>query len=298
MEFFPKPGQAKGVQVDLDPARIGLRYPVEVGLTGDCPQVLRALLPLIQRKKDRSFLEKAQAGMKEWRQLLQQRGTRTEKPLKPQVVAYHANKFLKNDALLVSDCGTVTTWAARYLDIKDQMQFTCTGMLATMANGLPYSVGAAVAYPGRQVVCFSGDGGFTMLMGELITLVKYKLPVKVVIFKNNLLGQIKWEQLVMEGNPSFGVDLQPIDFAAYARACGAGGFTLDDPEKADEVLTRAFAHPGPAVVEAVVDPNEPPMPGHATTDQAIHFAKALARGEKDRWAIFKNLLKDKVREVV
>ncbi|MBV9125556.1 MAG: pyruvate oxidase [Planctomycetes bacterium] len=298
MEFFPKPGQAKGVQIDLDPARIGLRYPVEVGLVGDCKRILQALLPLIQRKKDRSFLEKAQKNMQEWRELLKERGTRPDKPMKPQVPAYHVNKFLKNDAIIVSDCGTVTTWAARYVDIKDQMMFSCTGMLATMANGLPYSVGAAVAYPGRQVVCFSGDGGFTMLMCELITLVKYQLPVKILITKNNLLGQIKWEQLIMEGNPSFGVDLQPIDFAAYARACGAGGFTLDDPAKAEEVLGQAFAHPGPAVVECVVDPNEPPMPGHATTDQAIHFAKALARGEKDRWAIIKEVLKDKVREVV
>jgi pyruvate dehydrogenase (quinone) len=236
--------------------------------------------------------------MKEWRELLKERGTRMDKPMKPQVPAYHVNKFLKNDAIIVSDCGTVTTWASRYVDIKDQMMFSCTGMLATMANGLPYSVGAAVAYPGRQVVCFSGDGGFAMLMCELITLVKYKLPVKILITKNNLLGQIKWEQLIMEGNPSFGVDLQPIDFAAYARACGAGGFTLDDPAKAEEVLAQAFAFPGPVVVECVVDPNEPPMPGHATTSQAIHFAKALARGEKDRWAIIKDVLTDKVREVV
>ncbi len=298
MEFFPKPGQARGVQVDVDPARIGLRYPVDCGLVGDCRRVLEALLPLIEPKKDRSFLESAQKSMKKWNELMVERANRDDKPLKPQVVAHRLNKFLADDAVVACDCGTVTTWAARYVQIRDRMLFTCTGLLATMANALPYSVGAAVAYPGRQVVCLAGDGGLTMLMGEMATLVKYRLPVKVVVFKNNTLGQIKWEQMVMEGNPQFGVDLQPIDFAAYARACGAGGFSVDDPAKVEETLRAAFAHPGPALVEAVIDANEPPLPGHATMDQAWNFAKSLVRGEKDRAEIIKTLLKDKIREVV
>jgi len=298
IEFLPKPGQAKCVQIDRDTARIGLRYPADVGLHGDCQRVLRELLPQIQRKQDRSFLESAQKDMEKWRQLMEKRGTRTDRPMKPQVPAHELNQFLTDDAIVVSDCGTVTTWAARYVHIRDRMQFHCTGMLATMANGLPYSIGAAVAYPGRQVVCLSGDGGFTMLMGEMATLVKYQLPVKVIVFKNNSLGQIKWEQIVFEGNPQFGVELQPIDFAAFARACGAGGFTLDDPTKAAEVLSQAFAHPGPAVVEAVVDPNEPPMPGHVTMEQAWHFAEALLRGESQRSEIIKTVLENTIREVV
>jgi pyruvate dehydrogenase (quinone) len=298
MEFYPKPGQAKCVQVDLDPGRIGLRYPPEVGIVGDCRQVLDALLPRIQRKSDRSFLTKAQEGMKKCRELMDERGTRTDKPMKPQVVPYHVNKFLEADAIIASDCGTVTTWAARYIHVRGSMQFSASGMLATMGNGLPYAVGAAIAYPGRQVVALVGDGGFTMTMGEMATLVKYKLPVKVIVFKNNVLGQIKWEQMVMEGNPQFGVQMQPIDFAAYARACGAAGYTLDDPARAEAVLREAFAQPGPALVEAVIDPNEPPMPGQVTVDQAYHFAKSLPRGERDRWDIIKDVLKDKVREVV
>jgi pyruvate dehydrogenase (quinone) len=233
MEFYPKPGKAKCVQIDLDPIRIGLRHPVEVGLVGDCKSVLRAMLPLIQPKKDRSFLEKAQKSMIEWIDLLQKRASWKDKPLKPQVVAFHLNKFLADDAIVTTDCGTVTSWAARYVMMRDRMMFSSSGMLATMGNGLPYSVAAAVAYPGRQVVCLSGDGGFTMLMGELLTLVKYKLPVKVIVLKNNVLGQIKWEQMVFEGNPQFGVELQPMDFALFARACGAAGFTLDDPDKAE-----------------------------------------------------------------
>jgi pyruvate dehydrogenase (quinone) len=182
--------------------------------------------------------------------------------------------------------------------MRDEMQFSLSGLLATMANGLPYSIGAAVAYPGRQVVCVVGDGGLTMLMGEIATLVKYNLPVKVVVIKNNVLGEIKWEQLVMEANPEYGVELQPIDFAAFARSCGAAGFTLENPADAEDVLRRALSHPGPAVIEAVVDPNEPPLPGNVSAEQALHFAEALSKGEKDRWKIIRTVLEDKIREVV
>jgi pyruvate dehydrogenase (quinone) len=167
-----------------------------------------------------------------------------------------------------------------------------------MANGLPYSIGAAVAYPGRQVVCIVGDGGLTMLMGEIATLVKYKLQVTVIIIKNNVLGQIKWEQMILEGNPEFGVELEPIDFAKVAEACGARGFTLEKPEDAEQVLRQALSTQGPSVVQAVVDPNEPPMPGKITTEQALHFAKSLVRGQKDAVKIIKTISEDQVREVI
>ncbi|MGH7221627.1 MAG: thiamine pyrophosphate-binding protein, partial [Gemmataceae bacterium] len=195
VQFLPRPGQAKCVQIDLDAARMGLRYPVDVPLVGDCRRILENLLPLLQPKKDRTFLETAQKNMKEWNELMEERSNRKDKPMKPQVVAAKANKFLADDAIVISDCGTVTTWTSRYVKMRDKMLFSCTGMLATMGNGLPYSVGAAIAYPGRQIVCFAGDGGFTMLMCELATIVKYKLPVKIIIIKNNTLGQIKWEQM-------------------------------------------------------------------------------------------------------
>jgi pyruvate dehydrogenase (quinone) len=298
LEFYPQPGDAKTVQVDLDSARIGLRHPADIGLVGDCRDVLSALLPLIKQKEDRSFLEAAQANMKEWNELMTTRGTNPDLPMKPQVVTYELNKLLADDAIVSSDSGTIATWTARYIEMRDRMQFSLSGTLATMANGLPYSIGAAVAYPGRQVVCIVGDGGFTMLMGEVATLVKYNLPVKVIIIKNDVLGMIKWEQMVLEGNPQFGVQLQPIDFAAYARACGAGGFKIEKPQEAEAVLREALAYDGPAIVEAVVDPNEPPLPGNISVKQALKFAEALARGEKDRWNIIKTVLKDKIREVV
>jgi pyruvate dehydrogenase (quinone) len=167
-----------------------------------------------------------------------------------------------------------------------------------MANGLPYSVGAAIAYPDRQVVAVVGDGGFSMLMCEFITLVKYNLNVTIVVIKNNVLGEIKWEEMVLNGNPQFGVELQPIDFAAFAKACGGAGYTIERPEEAESVLREALAHKGPTLVQAVVDPNEPPLPGKISTQQAVKFAEALLRGEKDRFDIIKTVLEDEVREVV
>ena len=298
MEFYPKPGQARTVQIDLEPAHIGLRHPVEVGLTGDAKTVLGLLLPLIERKEDRSFLEKAQKNMKDWNGLMEERGTRTDMPMKPQVVTWNLNKLLNDDAIVSSDSGTIATWTARYIEMRGDMKFSLSGLLATMANGLPYSIGAAVAYPGRQVVCIVGDGGLTMLMGEIATLVKYKLPVKVIVIKNNVLGQIKWEQMILDGNPEFGVELEPIDFAAVAKACGAGGFTIEEPGQAESVLREALAYDGPAVIQAVVDPNEPPMPGHINTMQALHFAKSLARGEKDRVRHHQDRPQGQIREVI
>jgi pyruvate dehydrogenase (quinone) len=298
LEFYPKPGQAKTVQIDIDPSRIGLRHQVDVGLVGDCVDVLRALSPLVGRKADRGFLERAQRRMESWNELMEGQGTRGDRPMKPQVVAYQLNRLLADDAIVSADSGTIATWAARYIRIRGEMQFSLSGTLATMANGLPYSIGAAIAHPGRQVVCLVGDGGVTMLMGEIATLVKYDLPVKVIVFKNNTLGMIKWEQMVFEGNPQFGVELQPIDFASVAMACGAAGYTIEEPEQAEEVLRQALEHPGPAVVQAVIDPNEPPMPGKVTTEQAWEFAKALARGEKDRWEIIKTVAENKIREVI
>jgi len=298
MEFYPKPGKAKTVQIDIDPTRIGLRHPADIGLIGDCKTVLKALLPLIETKSDQSFLEKSQKRMKSWFELMEERGTRTDMPMKPQVVTHTLNKLLNSDAIVSADSGTIATWSARYIEMRDTMQFSLSGSLATMGNSVPYSIGAAAAYPDRQVVCVVGDGGFTMLMGEIATLVKYNMNVKVIIIKNNVLGQIKWEQIVFEGNPQFGVQLQPIDFAGFAMNCGAAGFTINRPEEAESVLRDALAHQGPAVVQAVVDANEPPMPGQATTEQAIKFGEALIKGQKEGGKILKTMLEDKLREVV
>jgi pyruvate dehydrogenase (quinone)/pyruvate oxidase len=298
IEFLPKPGQARAVQIDLDPTRIGLRYPVEVGLAGDSRACLEVLLPLLTRNAHRAFLEKAQEGMRAWWKLMEERGTRRDKPMKPQVVAWELGQALDDDAIVSCDSGTVATWFARQIPVRRGQMYSLSGTLASMANGLPYTIAAQVAYPDRQCVAFVGDGAFTMLMGEFATAVKYQLPIKVFVLKNNSLGMIKWEQMVFLGNPEFGCDLHPIDFAAFARACGGQGFTVDDPETCADVIAEALATPGPVLVEAVVDPHEPPMPPKIKAKQALHFAEALARGTPDRMKIATTVAEDKVREMV
>jgi pyruvate dehydrogenase (quinone)/pyruvate oxidase len=298
IEFLPKPGQARGVQIDLDPVRIGLRYPIEVGLVGDSRRTLHALLPLLERKEDRSFLEQAQRGMEEWRQLMEERGTLRDTPMKPQVVAWELGKRLRDDAIVSSDSGTIATWWARAIPAKRGQMYALSGMLATMANGLPYAIAAQIAYPERQCVAFVGDGGFSMLMAEFATAVKERLPIKVVVIKNNTLGMIKWEQMVFLGNPEYGCELQPIDFVKFAEACGGTGFSIEDPAECGPILDAALATPGPVLVEAVVDPFEPPLPPKITRDQATKFAQSLIRGEPNREQIALTVLADKVRELV
>ena len=298
LKWYPKPNQAKAVQIDVDPTRIGLRYTVDVGLVGDARATLQELLPLLKPKKDRSFLEKAQKGMKDWWELMRTRETRDDTPVKPQVVARHVNDLLKDGAIISTDSGTITTWAARHIHMRRGMQFSCSGNLATMAPGLPYAIGAQAAFPDRQVVAFVGDGGFTMLMGDFATACKYELPIKVVIIKNNTLGQIKWEQMVFLGNPEYEVALHPIDFVKFAEACGGVGFRCERPEEVRPALQAAFSSNKPAIVEAVVDPFEPPMPAAATPQQALKFAESLIRGQPDSGKIMKSIFKDKIKEMV
>jgi pyruvate dehydrogenase (quinone)/pyruvate oxidase len=298
IEFLPKPGAAKGVQIDLDPARIGLRYPVEVGLIGDSGRALRALLPHLQRNDNRTFLEHAQAATKDWWKLMEERGSRQERPMKPQVVAWELGKRLSDSAIVSSDSGTIATWFARQIPAKRGQMYSLSGNLASMANGLPYTIAAQIAYPDRQCIAFVGDGGFSMLMAEFATAVKYQLPIKVIIIKNNTLGMIKWEQMVFLGNPEFGCDLQPIDFVAFAKACGGTGMAIEDPVDCGQILDRALSTPGPVIVEAIVDPFTPPMPAKITLDQARKFAESLARGEPNRSKIAWTVLSDKVRELI
>ncbi len=298
IEFMPKPDQARGVQIDINPQQIALRFPAEVGLVGDSRHVLEALMPLLKRKTDRGFLQKAQDGMKEWWNLMEQRGTRQDKPMKPQVVAWELGKRLRNDAMVSCDSGTIATWFARQIPVKKGQMHTLSGTLATMAPGLPYSIAAQVAYPERQSIAFVGDGGFSMLMADFVTAVKYRLPIKVVIIKNNTLGQIKWEQMVFLGNPEYGVELYPIDFAAFAHACGGIGFTVDDPAECGSTIEQFLAAPGPAILQAVVDPYEPPLPARVNAEQALHFAEALTRGEPNRGKIALTVASDKVREMI
>jgi pyruvate dehydrogenase (quinone)/pyruvate oxidase len=298
IEFLPKPADAKGVQIELDPKRIGLRFPVEVGLVGDSRRVLRELSSRLKQKEDHSFLDKIQKEVQAWRKLMHDRATRTDVPMKPQVIAHELGKRLRDNAIVSCDSGTNTTWWARHIPVKGAQMHSVSGNLASMACGLPYTLAAQVAYPERQCVAFVGDGGFSMLMADFVTAVKYRLPIKVVIIKNGTLGQIKWEQMVFLGNPEYGVELHPIDFAAFAHACGGVGFTAENPVECGRIIDDFLSAPGPAILQAVVDPLEPPLPAKVTAEQALKFAESLARGEPNRSKIALTALSDKVREMV
>ena len=257
IDSYPRPGQARGVQVDLNPDRLGLRYPVEIGLVGDVRTTLRALQPLLKRKSDRGFLQTAQQKVREWNTLLDAVEASDRAPLRPQRVIRALSDRLNEDAVISLDCGSNTHFAARHLRLRAGQQLTGTGMLATMAPGVPFANAAQLCFPHRQCVAIVGDGGFAQLMAELTTAVQNALPIKVLVLKNNSLAEVKFEQRDL-GNPEFGCELSPIDFAMFARSCGADGFACDAPSNLDEAMRAFLASPKPAVLEAMVDPAEPP----------------------------------------
>ena len=275
IEYYPKPGQARGVQIDRDGQRIGLRYPVEVGLVGDAAETLQLLNERLVRKTDRGFLEQAQAGMSQWREMMETSETKRETPLKPQAVVGAFGRRLPDDAILATDSGQNTELGARHVDLRDGQAFSVSGTLASMACGLPYAIAAGIAFPDRPVFAIVGDGGFAMQLGEFSTAVRYGIPLKVLVIKNNMLNQIAWEQMMFLGNPQFGCELHPIDFAKAAEAMGGRGYTITHADEIETVLDKAFEYAGPVVIEAVVDPYEPMMPPKMPSDYVQNFQRAL-----------------------
>ena len=296
IDYLPKPGQAKGIQIDIKAEKIGLRYPVEVGLVGDSRLTLAALLPLLWQKRNLDFLSSKQQAMKNWIDLLKERSTRTDKPIKPQVIAAAVSAELKDDAIISVDSGTITSWAARYINIRKGMKFSLSGTLASMACGLPYAIAAQIAFPERQSVAFVGDGGFTMLMGEFATAVQYDLPIKVVIIKNDILGMIRWEQMAFLGNPEFGVEFTPIDYTSFAEACEGKGYSIKEPNEVDSIMHEAMSDKKPAIIEAYVDPFDPPMPPKVEMEFVRKLAESFTKGQPYAKRIGLTLFRNQVHE--
>ena len=297
IDYLPKPGQAVGIQIDIKPERIGLRYPVQVGLIGDSKLAILSLLSSVKEKSDLDFLGSAQQGMRNWNLLLNERSTRQDKPIKPQMIAAILSEEMEEDAIISVDSGTNTIWAAQYIQIRRGMKFSVSGTLASMACGLPYAIAAQAAYPDRQSIAFVGDGGFTMLMGEFATAVQYGLPIKVIIIKNNSLGMIRWEQMAFLGNPEFGVEFSPIDYTKFAEACGGIGYNINEPKEVRGVLGAASAErKKPVIVEAYVDPFEPPMPPKVEREFITKMAESFARGQPYARRIGLTLFRNQVHE--
>jgi len=299
IDYLPKPGQARGIQIDIKPEKVGLRYPVEVGLIGDSKLILSSLLPLLHQKDDLAFLKSKQDAMKRWNRLMIEQSTRTDKPIKPQVIAKAVSDELDDNAIISVDCGTNTSWAARHISIRKGMKFSVSGMLSSMANGLPYAIAAQIAFPERQSVAFVGDAGLTMLMGEFATAVQYNLPIKVIVIKNNTLGMIRWEQMAFLGNPEFAVEFSPIDWVKFAEACGGKGYAIKEPNEVKTIMSQAMKdRKQPTIIEAYVDPFEPPIPPKVEMEFVKELAKSFAKGQPYAKRIGLTLYRDQVHNVL
>ncbi|WP_214416008.1 thiamine pyrophosphate-dependent enzyme [Sphaerisporangium fuscum] len=297
-KHLPEPGKTRVVQIEADPARAGVRMPTQVPMIGDAKAALAALLPLLHRKDDREHLEKYRKAMERWRTDMAALESPDREPIAPQYLMGCIDRAAADDAILTCDSGTIATWAARHWTIRGDRRFYLSGNLATMAPGLPYAIAIQHAFPGRQVIAFVGDGGFAMLMAEFLTAAQHDLPIKVVVNNNNSLGQILWEQMVL-GFPEHGVRFgrPPADFSGWARSCGAYGRKVSDPKELAGAVQEALAYDGPALLDVDVNPDEPPMPGKVSREQAIKFAQAFLKGQPHKASIATTLFKDKISQL-
>jgi pyruvate dehydrogenase (quinone)/pyruvate oxidase len=296
-KHLPPAGQARVVQIDIDPTIVGSRVATEVPIVGDVAESLRTLIPMLSRRDDRGFLDGAQQAMRKWRDRMGALEDPSRDPIQPQYLMRLIDRFASDDAILSSDSGTIATWSARHFDIRGDRRFMLSGNLATMAPGLPYTIAAQIAHPDRQCIAFVGDGGFGMLMAELDTACRYELPIKVFICNNSSLGQILWEQMVL-GYPEYGVRYsQPAHFAPWAEACGARAWEVSKVGDLEAAVKDALTTPGPALVDVQVNPNEPPLPAKVSYEQAKEFALAWVRGQPHKATIASTLLRDKIQQL-
>src|SRR5581483_6360371 len=281
-EFLPEEGAARGVQIDIDARMIGIRYPMDVNLIGDSRETLRALLPLLERKSDRGWQEKIASGIEDWWELMDRRAHEDADPINPQRVFWELSPRLPDNCILSADSGSAANWFARDLKLRAGMMASLSGTLATMGPGVPYAIAAKFTHPDRPAIALVGDGAMQMNgLNELITIGKYwkrwSDPRLVVLVLNNRdLNQVTWEQRAMQGDPMYPGTQQIPDFpyARYAELVGLRGVRVDDPDGLGAAWDEVLSADRPAVLEAIVDPDVPPLPPHITFEQAKHFAQA------------------------
>ena len=304
-EFLPKEGEARGVQIDLDGRMVGIRYPMEVNLVGDSKETLKALLPKLEHKDDRSWREEIEAGVREWWELIEERARLDADPINPQRVFSELSPRLPDGAILTADSGSVANWYARNIKLRQGMMASLSGTLATMGPGVPYAIGAKFAHPDRPVIALVGDGAFQMNgMNEMITIAKYwerwsDPRLVVLVLHNDDLNQVTWEQRAMEGDPKYEASqvLPDFPYARYAELLGFEGIRVDDPEQIGAAWDEALAADRPALVEAITDPEVPPLPPHITLKEARSFLSAM-KGDPARGAMIKESFKQKVEELI
>jgi pyruvate dehydrogenase (quinone) len=295
-EFLPKEGQARGVQIDIAPDMLSLRYPMEVNLVGDATETLRALLPLLEPKKDAAWRDTIASNVGKWWKTLEERAMQPANPVNPQRVTWELSPRLPDHVILTSDSGSCANWYARDLKIRRGMMASLSGGLASMGAAVPYAIAAKFAHPERPVIALVGDGAMQMNnMAELITVAKYWRQWAdprwiVCVFNNEDLNQVTWEQRVMEGDPKFNAsqNLPNVPYHRFAELIGLKGIYVDRPEAMGAAWDEALAANQPVVLEVKTDPEVPPLPPHITFQQAKHFANALFKGDPHESSVIKN----------
>jgi pyruvate dehydrogenase (quinone) len=305
-EFLPKEGQARCVEIDLDGTMIGMRYPVEVPLVGDAAETLRALIPLLRRKEDRSWRQHIEAQVEEWWRVVEDRALMDADPMNPQRVVHELSQRLPENAIVTADSGSSTNWWARQLRLKKGNLASLSGTLATMGPGVPYAIAAKLAHPERPVIAFVGDGAFQMNgMNELITVKRYhdrfrEMPTLVFcIFNNQDLNQVTWEQRVLSGDPKYPATqwIPNFPYAQYAELLGFEGIYCEDGDEVGSAWDRALGADRPCVLEVKVDPEVPPLPPHITFEQAEKMAKAMVKGDPELTGVMEKSLRGKLAEL-
>jgi pyruvate dehydrogenase (quinone) len=302
-EFLPKEGQARGVQIDIDPRMLSIRYPMEVCLTGDSAESLRALLPLLRRKQERSWRERIERSVADWWKVLEARAMNDAKPLNPQRVFWELSSRLPEQCILCSDSGSAANWFARDLKVRPGMMASLSGNLATMGPGVPYAIAAKFAYPERVVIALVGDGAMQMNgNNSLITVAKYwkewKDPRWITLVLNNRdLNQVTWEQRVLAGDPKFEESqvLPAFSYAEYAEMLGLNGICVDRPGDVAGAWERALSADRPTVIDAHTDPEVPPLPPHITIEQARQYISSIAHGDPESRQMIRQSFKDLIK---
>jgi pyruvate dehydrogenase (quinone) len=305
-EFLPEEGKARGDQIDIDGRMLGIRYPMEVPLVGDARATLAALLPMLAPKADTSWREGIERSVSDWRHVLEERALSPADPVNPQRVFHELGLRLPDGAILTSDSGSAANWFARDVPLRDGMMASLSGNLATMGAGVPYAIGAKFAHPDRPVIALVGDGAMQMNgMAELLTIAKYRdrwsdQRLVVLVLNNRDLNQVTWEQRVMQGDPKYEASQEIPDFpyARFAEMIGLAGIRVDDPDAVGAAWDEALGAGRPAVLEAVTDPEVPPLPPHITLEQARHFAEAVVRGDPDRGGMVRQSLRQMVAGIL
>jgi pyruvate dehydrogenase (quinone) len=303
-QFLPEFGQARAIQIDIDPRFIGMRYPYELNLVGDAQATLKQLMPMLQRKSSRGWREKIEANVSRWWDVMARSAQVSADPINPQRVFADLSPLLPDEAIVASDSGSAANWYARHIKLRGNMRGSLSGTLATMGNGVPYVVGAKFGHPDRPCIALVGDGAMQMNgINELITISKYWSewadPRLVVgVLHNDDLNQVTWEMRAMEGAPQFlpSQHLPQFPYADYARSLGLGGIKVDRPEDIEGAWRQALAADRPTVLEFVTDPAVPPIPPHATLEQIENMVSAVVRGDSDRWDLIKEGVKLKAQE--